>query len=112
MDNEHDASDITVEESSGNVFADLGLPCNEAEMMKVSIAREITNILAKRRLTQTRAAKIVGIDQARISDITRGNLRGISAEKLFDTLSALGHDVEIQISSCRIGRGTLKVRSA
>ena len=68
---------------SGNVFADLGLPDAEERLAKAELARQILNIITKRRLTQAQAAELLGIDQPKVSALTRGKLSGFSMERLF-----------------------------
>lgn len=82
---------------SGNVFADLGLPDAEERLAKAELARQILNIVAQRRLTQAEAAEILGIDQPKVSALTRGKLSGFSMERLFRFLNVLGRDVDISI---------------
>lgn len=94
---EHDTRDIVVE-SSGNVFTDLGLPTSGDEVMKIALARAITNAVRKRELTQTEAAKIIGVDQAKISALLRGRLKGFSVDRLVRYLTLLGKDIDIRIS--------------
>jgi predicted XRE-type DNA-binding protein len=64
--------EIEVYHGSGNVFADLGLPDAEERLAKAELARQILNIIAKRRLTQAKAAELLGIDQPKVSALTRG----------------------------------------
>ena len=86
-----------VEKSSGNVFADTGHPDPEAALAKAEIARRISMAIARKGLTQTKAAAMLGIDQARLSDISRGRLGKYSTDYLFRIVRALGQDVEIRI---------------
>jgi predicted XRE-type DNA-binding protein len=86
---------IKYEESSGNVFADLGLPNPEELLAKAEVAIEIGNIIKKKKLTQTKAAKILGIDQPKVSAILKGKLRSFSLERLFRFLNALGTTVVV-----------------
>jgi predicted XRE-type DNA-binding protein len=95
LDNE---GEDRIVEGSGDVFADLGLPHGEEDILKIHIALAITNTLRKRGLTQAQAAKIVGTDQAKISAILRGRVKGLSADRLMRYLVALGRDVEVRIS--------------
>ena len=85
-------------DSSGNVFADLGLRYTQSDMLKVHIAHAITVTLRKRRLTQARAAEIIGTDQAKLSDIVRGRLKSFGVERLLSYLLLLGRDVDVRIS--------------
>lgn len=65
---------IEIEESSDNVFADIGLPKPEERLAKADLAIRITEAIRARRLTQTRAAPILKIDQPKISRLLRGLL--------------------------------------
>jgi len=86
---------IGVEEGSGNVFADIGLPKPEGRLAKADLAIRIAETIRARRLTQTRAAHILKIDQPKISRILRGQLSGFSTERLMHFLTLLGRDVDI-----------------
>ena len=55
------------------------------------------NVIAQRRLTQSEAAEFLGIDQPKVSALTRGKLSGFSMERLFHFLNILGRDVKITI---------------
>ncbi len=79
--------------SSGNVFADLGLPHCEVEMLKIGMAMAISKTIQKRGLTQAQAAKIVGTDQAKMSALMRGVLKGFTVERLMGFLVRLGRDI-------------------
>ncbi len=84
--------------SSGNVFADLGVSHPREALAKAELAHQICKIIKKRKLTQTRAAEILGIDQAKVSALARGRLRGFSTDRLFRLLNALGQDIEIKVT--------------
>jgi predicted XRE-type DNA-binding protein len=88
---------ITVEQGSGNVFADLGYPNAEEALTKARLAQRITELLEKQRLTQVQAAKRLGIDQPKVSKLLRGQLREFSTDRLLRFLNALDQDVEIII---------------
>jgi predicted XRE-type DNA-binding protein len=80
---------------SGNIFADLGLPDAEEMLLKSTIVIELRRLIKQRKLTQTAAAKLIGVDQADLSKILRGHFRGYSEAKLMRMLTAFGQDVEI-----------------
>ncbi len=102
-------STATVAESSGNVFKDLNVPeCGEA-LVKADLALRIADRIHSRAMTQTRAAAVLGISQADVSDLVRGKLKGFSTERLFRFLNSLGQDVEIVIRD-RGAAGTGYVR--
>jgi predicted XRE-type DNA-binding protein len=88
---------IEVEESSGNVFADLGLPNPEERLTKAALAIRVADAIRSRRLTQANAARILKIDQPKISRLLRGQLSGFSTERLMHFLTLLGRDIEIVI---------------
>ena len=97
------AEEIVIEASSGNVFADLGFPDADMMLAKSDMAIRIAAIISARRLTQKKAAVILGIDQPGVSDLIRGSLRRYSLDRLFRFLNALGQDVNIVVTSCSAG---------
>ena len=92
---------VSIEGSSGNVFADLGLKNPEELLAKAQLVQRISDIISERKLTQARAAKLLGIDQPKVSALLRGKLEGFSTDRLFRFLNALGRDVEIVIRTAR-----------
>lgn len=92
---------IEYEESSGNVFADLGVKNPEEALAKSELARQITKIIKKKKLTQKLAAEILGIDQPKISALIRGRLRSFSLERLIHFLNEFGQDVSIMVSPAK-----------
>jgi predicted XRE-type DNA-binding protein len=103
-------TDVTIEEGSGNVYADLGY-ANAAEMQRKSrLAGEIARALKARRLTQQDAAELLGIDQSKVSRITRGQFRGVSEGKLLELVAKLGHDVKIVVGPARRRAGTIELQ--
>jgi predicted XRE-type DNA-binding protein len=106
--------EIEVYHGSGNVFADLELPDAEEMQAKAELARQILSIITRRRLTQAKAAEILGIDQPKVSALVRGKLGGFSMERLFHFLNALGRDVQITVKAKPRSRqqGQLKVAAA
>ena len=83
------AEEIQVHSSSGNVFADLGLPNPDELLVKAQLAYQIGELISARQLTQSEAAKLLGIDQPKVSALMRGKLSGFSTERLFRFLNAL-----------------------
>ncbi|MBD2531268.1 XRE family transcriptional regulator [Nostoc flagelliforme FACHB-838] len=83
--------------SNGNVFADLGLSNPEERLIKAELARKISEIIANRQLNQVQAAELLGIDQPKISALTRGKLKDFSIDRLIRFINILGNDVEITI---------------
>jgi predicted XRE-type DNA-binding protein len=87
-----------VEQSSGNIFADLGLANPEEALAKAQLVIEISKIIKKRKLTQVRVAKILKIAQPKVSLLLRGYLKSFSLERLLRFLNALGQDIHITIT--------------
>jgi len=88
----------TTHRGPDNVLFDLGLPDAEELTAKVLLAKKINDILARRGLTQSAAAGLLGIPQPKISAIRNYKIRGISLERLMQALTALGHNVEIVVT--------------
>ena len=81
---------ITIQVGSTNVYADLGYP-NASEMRRKSkLADEIARAIITKRLTQDAAVELLGIDQSKISRITRGKFRDVSESKLIEVVTKLG----------------------
>jgi predicted XRE-type DNA-binding protein len=101
-----------IEEGSGNVFADLGLPEPDDLLLKSQIVAELHRLVRERELTQTEAAKLMGITQPDLSKLLRGDLRGYSVERLVRMLTAFDRDVEIVVkpraAEDKAGRITFK----
>jgi predicted XRE-type DNA-binding protein len=89
---------IDYEVSSGNVFADLGLSHPEELIAKANLAYQINSLIQEKNLTQTAAAKLLDIDQPKISALHTGKLSGFSIERLFRFLNILDQDITIKIS--------------
>ena len=86
-----------VQRSSGNVFADLGLPDADKLKIKSGLVIEIRKAMRRLGLTQQEAAKRMGITQPKVSDMMRGDFSNLSERKLMDCLNRLGYDIEIKV---------------
>lgn len=100
---------LTIEEGSGNVFADLGMSDPEEHVVKAGLVLKIQAVLKRRRLTQAAAAEWMGIDQPKVPAILSGQFRGYSMERLMRFLVALGHDVEIVVKPSKSNAPALRV---
>jgi len=98
-----------VVQGSGNVFADLGLPNPEQELMKARLTLQIARIIKDRGLTQTEAAKILGIQQPHVSALARNRAGNFSVGRLMEFLTALGQDVEVVVTPARKQQGAISV---
>jgi predicted XRE-type DNA-binding protein len=92
-----DTNSEVVVKSSGNVFADLGLQDAGEKQTRVRLAVAINQIIGSRRLSQTAAARLLEINQPKISALVNYRLEGFSVERLMHFLNALDRDVEIVI---------------
>ena len=101
--------EITIQDGSTNVYADLGY-ADAAEMQRKSqIAAEIARTIKARHLTQGAAATLLGIDQSKVSRITRGQFRGVSEAKLLELVTKLGRDVRIVVGPVRRRAGKIEL---
>ncbi|MBL8218768.1 MAG: XRE family transcriptional regulator [Bryobacterales bacterium] len=100
---------LAQEPSAGNVFGDLGVADAEAHLIKAGLVVRIQRIIRERKLTQTSAAEIMGIDQPKVSAMLSGHFRGYSVERLMRFLVALGQDVEIVVKPKKHGTAELRV---
>jgi predicted XRE-type DNA-binding protein len=83
--------------SSGNIFADLGLPNAEEKQTKLRLAVAINQIIESCKLSQIAAARRLKVNQPKISGLSNYRLEGFSVERLMNLLTALDRDVEIVI---------------
>lgn len=83
--------------SSGNVFADLGFADAGERQTKVRLAVAINEVLQRRGLSQERSAELLGVNQPKVSALSKYRLEGFSVERLMRFLTALNQDVEIII---------------
>lgn len=89
-----------IRRSSRNVFVDLGFPAKEAAhlLIRADLMIQLTKVLKKRRLTQVRAARLLGVSQPRISDLVRGRIDLFSIDSLVEMLATLGITVSLRSS--------------
>lgn len=102
---------IEVEMSSGNVFADLGLPDAEQLKIKSGLVIEISRAIRRFGLTQAEAGRRMGISQAKVSGLMRGDFSNLSERKLMECLNRLGYNIEIKLIPVAetVGHRTLAV---
>jgi predicted XRE-type DNA-binding protein len=110
MTHEHDVS-------SGNVFADLGLPNSEQELLKAQLILQIHRLLKAQALTQEEAANRLGTRQPHVSALMRLKPVSISVGRLMEFLTILGQDVQVVVKPAparrsRRGRMSVEVQRA
>ena len=87
--------------SSGNVFADIGVPDAGEHLAKADLVIGIAAIIRSKGLSQTAVAKLIGIAQPDLSRLMRGHFEGFSYDRLFDILNALGENVRVVVSDAK-----------
>ncbi len=90
-------NDIAVTPGSGNVFADLGFDNPEEELLKAKLVREIRAIIKRKRLTQAKAADLMGLKQPDVSAITTGRTEKFTLDRLVRCLDRLDYRVDIVV---------------
>src|SRR4051794_1241096 len=98
MEKDEDMSnDKKVTVGSGNVFADLGFANPEEELLKAKLIREIRSIIKRRRLTQAKAAILLGLKQPDVSTIVTGRVGKFSLDRLVRCLDRLDYKVDVVV---------------
>jgi predicted XRE-type DNA-binding protein len=103
---------ISVKRGSGNVFADLGFERPEEELLKAQLVREIRDIIKRRRLTQAKAAVLLGLKQPDVSALITGRVHKFSLERLLRSVRRLDQDVVMVIRPKRGKRALTTPRRA
>ena len=80
---------------SGNVFAGLGLPNAEEELLKAKLVSKIADVIEKRQMTQNQAGKIMGLPQPKVSELCNGRTETHSVERLYRFLTRVGVGVSV-----------------
>ncbi|MAF49879.1 MAG: helix-turn-helix transcriptional regulator [Rhodospirillales bacterium] len=107
------SGEAKIERGSGNVYADLGVIDADTQLLKAELVTRLDEIVRQRRLTQTQAAKLLGLSQPDVSRLLRGDFREYSVERLLRLLLLLGRDIEIVIRDPRSrGPGRISVEAA
>ena len=88
-----------IRRSAGNVFRDLGFDPEEAENLRIrsDLMIQLTKLLERRGLTHAQAARLLGVTQPRISDLTRGKIDRFSIDTLVEMLGHAGTRVSIVV---------------
>ena len=84
---------MTVHESSGNVFADIGCPNPEGMLAKAEIIGHIKDLMAERVMSIRQAAEVTGVTSALLTDALRGKLDVFTIAELATINSILGSHV-------------------
>lgn len=100
---------IEFEVSDENIFADIEIENADEELTKAELTWEIDHIIKKRKLTQAKAAEMMGINQPKVSALLRRKLSGFSVERLMHFLTLLGQDIDIVVRPKPRNRKTARV---
>jgi predicted XRE-type DNA-binding protein len=94
-----------LQKSTGDVFRDVGFRPGEAASLKIraELMIKLTEIIERRKLTQSGAAKLLGVTQPRVSDLVRGKIDLFSIDTLVDMVSRAGGSVHIAIRRTKKG---------
>jgi predicted XRE-type DNA-binding protein len=84
--------------SSGNIFIDLGYSEDEAAIlqMRADLMADLRKFIKAKRLTQAKAAEILGVSQSRVSDLIRGKWERFSLEMLITLATKAGMRVTLK----------------
>jgi predicted XRE-type DNA-binding protein len=91
------SNDKKVTVGSDNVFADLGFANPEEELLKAKLIREIRSIIKRRKLTQAKAAILLGLKQPDVSSIITGRVGKFSLDRLVRCLDRLDYKVDVVV---------------
>ena len=88
---------------SENVFIDCGFPPAEAENLRIraKMMMALTGYIQERKITQSRAAIVMGVSQPRISDLIRGKIGLFTIDTLVNMVTAAGLKVDVDITAGR-----------
>ena len=98
MSKEND-NDSSIRRGSSNVFADLGYSDPDTHLLKAQLVSRIDEIMTEKKLTQVKAAQLMGISQPDVSRLLQGQFRDVSVERIMRLLTRLGCDVDIVIKA-------------
>ena len=102
---------IKITKGSSNIYADIGTPDAGEMLVKAHLAAKIGEIIKQRHMTQQQAAEILGMPQPKLSNMLRGQFRGISEARMLDCLNRLGRDVEIVVRKASRSKGAVPGRT-
>jgi predicted XRE-type DNA-binding protein len=107
--------DTSIRRGTKNVFADLGFPDADTHLLKAELVTRIQGVISGQNLTQTAAAKRLGLSQPDVSRLLNGQFRDVSVERLMRLLTRLGCDVDITIRNhgkAAVPRDTIRLQAA
>ena len=96
-----DDEPIAFEESSGNIFTDIGFDAPTAARLshKADLVGVLHRAQHERALSQSAFGRLIGIPQPRLSKLYNGKLDGMSTDKLLDAVARVGAHVVIRVDA-------------
>jgi predicted XRE-type DNA-binding protein len=90
---------IDCQRGSGNVFLDIGFPFEEAQNLQLrsELMTRVEQFVKRSGVTQTEAARALGITQPRLNDLLRGKIDKFSLDALVNMLGRAGMRVELRV---------------
>jgi len=91
--------DLIIEKGSGNVFADLGFPPEEAQnlILRAELINQIEDYVASSGMTQQQSANKLGITQPRLNLLLKGKINEFSIDALVNMAAKAGMQIEIKV---------------
>jgi predicted XRE-type DNA-binding protein len=105
---------LRYEDGNDNIFTDIGVRDPEDSLLRAQLVVQLGKVIRKKSLSQTEIAKILGVDQSKVSKLVRGRISGFTSDRLLRFLVSLGCDVKIEVKQKSRGRkrGRLVVAAA
>ena len=93
------SEELSIANSSENVFRDLGFPEAEAQnlLLRADLSIHIRRIITKLGITQAEAAKLAGITQPRMNDLVKGRTEKFTLDALVNVAAKLGYTVKLSL---------------
>jgi len=87
-----------------SIFDDLGFDSEEASSLKARAAlmNELLKYIKDNKLTQKKAAKVLGVTQPRISDLKCGKIQLFTIDMLIKMINKIGQHIEFRINGITI----------
>jgi predicted XRE-type DNA-binding protein len=87
--------------SPGNVFVDLGYSPDEAAIlqMRAGLMAGLCKFMKAKKLTQARAAEVLGVSQSRVPDLNRAKWEKFSLEMLITLATRAGMHVTLKTAA-------------
>lgn len=96
-----------------SAYEEMGFPDADAMQVKAQLVLQIATLLEERGWSQQEAARGLGLTQPKLSQMLRGQFRGISEIKMMDCLLRLGCAVKIVVDTAgRKSSGRVEVVAA